>query len=83
MPEPNGDSERRQAAKPWLSLPEGWEDAVDAWVRLVCPKADPIMFGLNLLALRKLAQLPREQRLLQMQEWQRQIDERRKSAGQQ
>jgi hypothetical protein len=83
MPEPNGDGERGQAAKPQLSLPEGWEDAVDAWVRAGCPKADPIMFGLNLLALRSLAQLPPEQQLPQLREWQRRVGERRKNAGRQ
>ena len=59
-----------------LTMPEGWEDAVEIWVRAGCPKGDPIMLGLNLAALQRLAQLPREQRVSALREWRRQVRER-------
>src|SRR4030042_409446 len=80
--DPRGESDGDLAAQALLSLPEGWEDAIDTWVRVGCPKGDPIIFGLNLLVLRSLAQLPPEQRLPHLRDWQRRIAERRKNAGQ-
>lgn len=69
--------ERKENISKVLCLPDGWEEAVDAWVRASCPKGDPIMLGLNLTALNRLAQLPREQRPTALRAWRRQFQERK------
>ena len=61
-----------------LQLPEGWQEAVDAWVRAGCPKGDPIMIGLNLLALQQLSLLPREDRHEALGRWRAQFQARRR-----
>ncbi len=63
-----------------LSLPQGWEEAVDAWIKAGCPNGDSIMVGLKLAALNQLARLPREERPPALREWRRQLEERRRLA---
>ena len=64
-----------------LQLPDGWQDAIDIWVAVGCPKDDPIMLGLQLTALRSLTQLPREQRLPVLRRWQQQVRQHKQQAG--
>src|SRR3989304_7775476 len=52
-----------------IELPVGWQGAGEAWLRSGCPTGDPVITGLNLLALRKLAALPTEERLRQLRDW--------------
>ena len=67
-----------QAKRDSVELPEGWQDAVDAWLQSGCPNGDPVMMGFNLLALRKLAALPVQDRLTHLRDWRTQIRQRAK-----
>ena len=67
-----------QAKRDSVGLPVGWQDAVDAWLRSGCPKGDPVMMGLSLLALQKLAALPVQDRLTHLRDWRTQIRQRAK-----
>ena len=67
-----------QAKRDSVELPEGWQDAVDAWLQSGCPNGDPVMMGLSLLALQKLAALPVQDRLTHLRDWRTQIRQRAK-----